>query len=119
MKEGGRERETDRSFRSPKDLEIPAPPTSCVNLASHFPSLNLIFHICEVGIITHSHGNEGDVLPGRHLVWIHSGVPEASLCPPHLLLLWAPSSLGFSTSFVGILTRGSVLLGLSVQTGAH
>ena len=63
MKEGGweRERERDgvgRECWEPQRLRNPSSPTSCITLASHFPSLYLIFHICAAGLIIHSHGTE-------------------------------------------------------------
>lgn len=52
----GRARERERGgFGAPKTRDLSAPP-SWLTLASHFPSLRLIFHLSEAGLMTHSRG---------------------------------------------------------------
>ena len=120
LKKGKRERdrETEGDGFEPQRLSNPSSPMSCTTLASHLPSLNLILHICEVGLMARSHGTEvrkvriqdGMHMQPEHVV--HTSAQEGLASPS--LPAPPPGSLlpGILTAFAGTLTQGSLLPGL-------
>ena len=56
--EGKEGRQADREGFQPQRLSNPSSPTSHTTLARHLPSLNLILHISEAGLIARPRGTD-------------------------------------------------------------